>query len=482
MGNETVDMDLDDQFAHIFSKQDITTLVTLNTGGIEGLIGYLADPRDDIASDAAAALKKLVPMAAMTERWADDTPFKMGESHGVPDWIVESGRHWGTVDDFPSLCLREYLRLQGDRKKSELFLERLVNFPGAERRFTELLRGRGEEGAAEHFRKLLETRQKIIFPPQLGLSPTMNCQLHCGYCVSAGHQQLEEITWDAVLDILDWAKRNSIGRIGFCGGEPTLYSRFIPLLELLAREGFEWYMATNGLIADKVLGVLCRNRPMCVTMHLTPEVFESNLIRAFKANAARLVLSGVNVVLRMNIHRADMDPASYLDIAVDTGIKEVRCAVPMPNATRHNSYISPEEFHAYGDALGRYEREGRKRGLKTILAKPFPLCQMPEDAAKAFIANGSMAENCPAHVGNYANNIVVMPDTTYIPCLGLNHRSPRSLTRYATIKAAGDRCKEEIVDLSAMPLFELCTHCPFWRGGRCLGGCLSYRLSDQDGP
>jgi organic radical activating enzyme len=446
---------------------------------LQELIRALADVREPLAMEAVGQLNQRVPLAAMPERWVDDRPVSLRQAASIPGWIRDSCAGWGQANDFPSRCAKAYAHLDDEGARQRL-LRRMTLFPGARRRFAGALKASGHPAAARSFARHASRLRREQFPLQIGLSPTMACQLRCDYCISAGNPLLHPEPVHTFLRFLDWAVDAGVRRIGLSGGEPTLYSGFIPLVEGIIRRDMEWFLASNGLIPSKTVEAIIGGRPLAVTMHLTAEVLADAVrLGTFTTAARQLVEAGVNAVLRINILQPEMDIARYLDIAATTGMREVRAAVPMPNALRQNTYVAADHFSAYGETLQRYVLEGRQRRLQTILSKPFPLCHMPVEAAATFLANGSMAANCPVHLLGYSNNIVVSPDLAYIPCLGLNRPDPAPITSRRSTRAAARPFITEIRRLSAIPLLPECAGCPLWHGGRCIGGCLSYRVGTE---
>ncbi|MEZ4599674.1 MAG: radical SAM protein [Syntrophotaleaceae bacterium] len=445
---------------------------------IEELIGALADVREPIAMEAVSLLNQRVPLAAMPKRWVDEGP-PPRTAASIPDWILNSCAGWGETHDFPSRCARAYTQIDNEAARQR-FLQRMAMFPGAQRRFAGTLKASGHSAAARSFSRHAVRLRREQFPIQIGLSPTMACQLRCDYCISAGSPVQHPEPVETFFRFLDWAVDAGVKRIGLSGGEPTLYSGFIPLVEGIVRRKMDWFMATNGLIPPKTVETVISGHPLAVTMHLTDEVLADALrLKTFTTTAKQLVEAGVNAVLRINILQPKMEIARYLDIAAATGMREVRAAVPMPNALRHNTYVPADHFGAFGEALQRFVLAGRQRRLQTILSKPFPLCYMAEEVAATFLANGSMAANCPVHLLGYSNNIVVSPDLTYIPCLGLNRPDPMPITSRRSPRAAARPFMADIRRMSAIPLLPRCTGCPLWQGGRCIGGCLSYRVGTE---
>jgi hypothetical protein len=174
--------------------------------------------------------------------------------------------------------------------------------------------------------------------------------------------------------------------------------------------------------------------------------------------------------------RAEDDPVEYIQVAEESGIHEVRAAIPMPNARLSNSYVGARQLGDCATLLAVYVAEGHRRGIQTMLVKPFPLCKLPEAAARVFLANGSMTVNCPIHALGFSNNLSIYPDLSFSPCLGVNLRTEPSVMEYGGPRAAAHRYRAHVSALIRQPLLPECTSCPLRCGGRCVGACLSYRL------
>jgi len=439
------------------------------------LIRNLADENPQIVHETLQALNRLAPMAVFPERWADDRPVAEAADAAVPEWIRRCCAGWGGEGDFPTLCALEFSRLI-DEPAQERFLAHMAVFPGAQRRFGSRLRALGLKAAARSFaRKVLEMR-RAQFPLQIGVSPTMACQMHCDYCISAGNSQSREINTADLQALLDWAERSGVRRIGLAGGEPSLFSDFAGFVTRMRSGGFEWYMATNGMASAQATDALIKGRPLAVTMHLTDETLnDPRLLERYCDNARRQVAAGINTVMRINFNTPDCDPETSLEIAAEIGLREVRAAIPMPNSARRNEFVDPSQLAAFGTVLQRYVESGRQKRLNTILSKPFPICQLPMDTAHTFLANTSVSANCPIHAFGYSNNMIVGPDMSYIPCLGLDWKSNTSILEQKSPRQAILPLVSKMRALSLRPLLESCPSCPLWRGGRCIGGCLSYR-------
>ena len=147
----------------------------------------------------------------------------------------------------------------------------------------------------------------------------------------------------------------------------------------------------------------------------------------------------------------------------------------MPNAHRVNRFTQPGDFSGYRDLLAAFAAEARKQSITLRLSKPLPLCLLEEGTARTFLANGSYSANCPVHMSGYTNNLVIYPDLSFSPCLGLNVKVRKRIVEFPSLRAAALEYRRPVQELMRQPLLEQCPACPLSRGGRCLGACLSYR-------
>jgi MoaA/NifB/PqqE/SkfB family radical SAM enzyme len=443
---------------------------------IPQLIEYLTDPSPAVANAARESLFALRPMASLTERWTDDSVLNNRHRSEIPTWLWNLCQGWGAPGDFIDLCIKKACSLKAEEHKR--FLNQLATFQGLERQFINRLEQRNLSAMAVSFKTEVQLLRGKQFPKQLTLSPTLACQLSCNYCVSAGAQtgQKNEMSFSVVLKILGWAQRNGIERIALTGGEPTLYSHLFRLLDKISKNGFQFYLATNGLGSRKAMRALADARPLCVTMHLTPQVLISESLKTYIRNAAYLIGEDIYAVMRCNFPDPKDDVIPYFDIAEQAGLREIRTAIPIPNAKRRNQYVDRSSLNHFGKLLSTFVVEGKQRGIVTKLAKPFFPCKLSFETAQVFFSNGSMSINCPVHYLDFSNNLTVYPDGSFIPCLGVSINSGRDIMDFSGPRDAARIFKDQLSKIMKVPMLESCQECPLWIGGRCVGACLSYRL------
>lgn len=444
---------------------------------ISKLLDYLIDSSPVVANEAKKSLAALVPMASLAERWPDDTPVRKGENPNIPQWLPALCKGWGKENDFIDRCIQKAIELSPENQ--EHLLSQLAAFLGMERQFERRLERRRFFALKKIFARKVRRLRNAQFPPQLSVSLTLACQLTCAYCISTGvgTKDKNEVSLQQALRIFDWASKAGIKRIGLTGGEPTLYSNFDAVLKTIKQKGFQFYLATNGLCSSETIKKIADNQPLCVTMHLTPQVLNSELCRIYKKNASYLTGRDIYVAMRCNFSKPADNVLPYFDVAIETGIKEIRAAIPIPNAGRHNQYVDADALADFGNLLDNFVATGKSKSVETILAKPFFPCKLKAETAKTFFLNGSMSTNCPVHLQNFSNNITVYPDGRFIPCLGVSLISQSEILQNRDTEDAAALFADKLKRLIKTPLLEQCEECPLWIGGRCVGACLSYRLS-----
>jgi hypothetical protein len=445
------------------------------------LVGQVSDPSPFVFGAALRLLAELQPMSSLPERWYDDEPPPGTDRDDVPEWIRRSGDRWGRAGDLADLCVD---RLSAAAPaEAEVLMQRFARLLGLRRTLTIRLRRRGRPDLAWRFGRRAVTEHHRDFPKQIGVFPTLACQLHCGYCISAGLALGADNTLPLteLRKLIAWASRDKAKRFCVTGGEPTIYPHFVEMLREAHAAGLEVVLATNGLGRPETADAIIETRTESVTLHLAPETLRSEALYArYQETARRLIGAGMPVAMRCNLMTPDDDPRPYIRSAAALGFREMRMAVPIPNANRVNQFVAVSELTRFGKAIDFFVAEARRHGIDVKIAKPFPLCRLAEETARQFILNGSMSSNCQVAMQVFTHNMLVHPDLTYSPCLALSMKSKSSILGTRGLYDAARGYRAQITSLMRQPLLEACPSCPLYKGGRCVGACLSYRLEGLD--
>ena len=449
------------------------------------LVDALMHTDVQIWSYAQRILRRIVPMAAMYERWKSSTVERREPNDALPEWIRKRCSDWGKEGDFNAVCANKLAA--ESRSGQQLLMERLAPLYGAERTIAARLLDAGHDELATRFTAGIQDFLEKQFPRQLTIIPTMACQLKCRYCYSAGMPQTQFNTMEEkdLYRLLDWARNGGITRICLAGGEPTIYRHLDGFLDYVAHYGMEYFLSTNGLYSPKVSEHLLAIRPLSVSLHINPEIYHTKRREQFIDNTRTLAKSGIMTALRFNLTSASSEEYyDYLDLCEETGVKQIRLAVPVPNAGRSNTFVSlnRDELNAYGATLDRFTAAGRERMIEVSLSKPFPPCLLAEETAAVFLENGSYNASCQVHLQRGTHNMTVYPDRRFSACLSLNRQSNRSIMAYEDFFQAAATYGAELGRLSSIPLMDQCRSCPLADGGRCIGACLSYRADNESRP
>ena len=98
---------------------------------------------------------------------------------------------------------------------------------------------------------------------------TAKCMNSCEWCFAQTKmekyhaQGIDEISWEDFQAVVAFYGRSGMDYMTLLGGEPTLHSRFMDILELLASKQFTALVVTNG-ICDEVL-VSLSNLLLCIS-------------------------------------------------------------------------------------------------------------------------------------------------------------------------------------------------------------------------
>lgn len=456
-------------------------LMTERSAAVPPLLEIVAGGHRVLASAAMRALFALLPTAALPKRWqvgaCEHFAPASASEHPLPAWMSENPFNGDEHAALCRLCVAQLQRLTDAASRSG-FLRHLAILPGAVDELAAFFLAQGlsaEAGELRHYVAELAGKQ---FPEQVSFSPAMHCQLHCPYCIAGADKANgaeKEADSAQVAALLNWMQKHQLKRLGLTGGEPSLYSAFAELIAQVRAMGMEYYMASNGLMPAAALAAILANPPLCLTLHLTPEVLHSNKLKQFISTAQQVRQAGIYAILRCNFASPADDALAYLEVAQNCRIAELRIAIPMPNSQRGNSFVDVDRLAAFAPLLQQLVQKAESQAMQIQLSKPYPICFMAEEVAWHFLKNGSLACVCPNHLLGFSNNLIVYPDLRFSACLGLNSRSTMPITACKGPQDAARVFSQTITRRMHQPIMAQCCTCPLGRCGQCIGACLSYR-------
>jgi MoaA/NifB/PqqE/SkfB family radical SAM enzyme len=309
---------------------------------------------------------------------------------------------------------------------------------------------------------------------QIMIFTTGFCNLSCPYCFSYKMPAMEMKLSD-FESVLKWAKQNRIERVSFCGGEPTMHSRFDDMLGLCRQYGMNTYFASNFTRDCSHFRNFSGKLIDMIFVHLTPQTLEKpELMRIMHENIALAKKKKINLILRTNVSDASPEVDSWLKLCTETGLKELSVALAIPADEGKNRFIAPDTFQNYASMLKSLIIKAESQKIGIIFAKPLPLCIFDEETANSLLSKGNFPR-CNLDEHNCTNNLSVKPDLSLNPCLGLTSHSLQ-FNENLSWNEVESFCLGEVKSLLSKPLFERCADCFLYDRKLCQGACLSYKI------
>lgn len=324
------------------------------------------------------------------------------------------------------------------------------------------------------YRASEEHRQLMVFV-------TGKCNMHCPYCFSKELKRLS-ISKDDMARILTWAQRQNVQSLLPCGGEPLLYENMAWLIQEVEKHAMKMYFATNlsvplpetMLKASKSIGQL--------HVHITDELFhDKSLMSVFRNNLFLCRENGIDIILRGNIFGDTENHCDeWLSIAKEYGISSLNVAFAMPSHTGSNSFVHVDEIQSMTPILKYLWERGRENNIQISLAKPLPLCVLPEDLALDILRHNNNATYCNVSEDGGMHNLSLSTDLRFSPCLGVDEPSVpfNEDIEWNSLREVFSRA---INALQSQPLLKRCGDCFLYHRRLCQGTCLSYKQDSRNG-
>lgn len=192
----------------------------------------------------------------------------------------------------------------------------------------------------------------------IGIELTRHCNLRCEHCFRADLDKFSEIPFETVESILDQAQSYHRPHIALTGGETTLHTRFVEILELILNKGFSFHFVTNGFnyktLYKKLYHLFPNPKWTGISVSLdgsTAEVHDKirgkdSFERALAAIAIAKTFNK-EVVTQMIVHRGNRHDVENMAILCSKmGVDRLHLAhmQPTPHAVEAGLLHSPQEY------------------------------------------------------------------------------------------------------------------------------------------
>ena len=206
----------------------------------------------------------------------------------------------------------------------------------------------------------------------IGVETTRHCNLRCAHCFRADLDKVSEIPLETFQKILEQAKHYHKPHIALTGGETTLHSRFVELLEMIIEYGYTFHFVTNGFNYQRVFRKLFHLfgnpswKGVSVSLDGATEETHDSIrgVGSYNRCLGTIAVSkthNLEVVVQMVVHRGnrhELEQMALLCSRLSADRLHIAHMQPTPHAVKHGLYYSPEEAREVerrvGDLQGRF--------------------------------------------------------------------------------------------------------------------------------
>ena len=204
---------------------------------------------------------------------------------------------------------------------------------------------------------------------QIGFHLTDRCQLDCKHCLRDPAQKPLDIPFDVLVRALDdVTKLHGTGHVALTGGEPTLYPRFIDVVDAIVARGLTWHMVSNGRsfpwLQQQFAERPARRQAMSRVYFSLDGADEETHDRIRGKGSFREVMTactlasahGIPFILQLVVNAINQHQIEALGLlAAQLGAIQVSFAILQPTGTPHDAelQLSVAQWRSINDRLDR---------------------------------------------------------------------------------------------------------------------------------
>lgn len=315
---------------------------------------------------------------------------------------------------------------------------------------------------------------------------TTQCNKKCPYCFAKEKVEIgikkkaavdKEISLENLNIIIDFFKKSGVNQFSLIGGEPTIHSKILEIINILISHDFVVHIFTNGLWSSKLVELI-KNIPSNKLTFLininspdiTPKEEWDLINKNLKAIAGR-----ENVTLGINIYKENFDYEYLVNLCIKYGFKRIRWSLTNPIYGKNNNQFVPlESAHKYAQRIVDFTDICGKNNIFTDNDCSIPLCMFTEEQIGKMVINGvnGLTDNSCAE-----GPIDIGTDLSIWKCFAFSEFTHHKLTDFKNIEQIHKYFKTifhpQEKKLSSM---DKCVDCSIKKRSLCSGGCLAHSI------
>lgn len=310
------------------------------------------------------------------------------------------------------------------------------------------------------------------------------CNIRCEYCFAKEviDNFNEEISLDNFRYILEFFKKSGRSEIGLLGGEPTLHTSFIQIIELLKEIQFDFSIKSNALWGKrinelfselptgKVAYLLNINKPS----FYTPQQWQ-------RINDNLNSIKGFRKTLSINIDRPEFEYEYILDLAEKFNAKYLRWSFAHPIFDLNKKeidqrYLKINQYKETAIRILDFIRKAAKQNIMTLGDHSVIMCMFDkEQIEEIYSLKGELNSKCEG-------TLDILQNLQVIYCLPMNSFFPKVfLKEFKSLDEIDVFFENRIKPFRIIEYpFNECRDCTFAINDECHGGCLAHRNFTSD--
>ncbi len=306
---------------------------------------------------------------------------------------------------------------------------------------------------------------------------TNYCNRSCAYCFALAQVKVGTTrpNWEVSQEELETVLRYLDPRwdvVSLLGGEPTLHSRFVPIVRDVAARGFDLKIFTNGTTSALRELAAPELEAVTVILNLNPRAhYRDDAWAAIEANARHL---GEKMRVSLNVDTPDFEWDFVVRAIEDWGLgRRVRLGITQPIRGMANRYLREEAIRPASARIVRMAEDLAARGITLGFDCGFRTCVFSDEE------RGILAECGTRFLFNCRPVLDIGPDLVVWRCFPFSVEPGLKLTDFRSLSEVSAAFEARWSKEARRGNLSECPECAQLATGVCRGGCLSRTLLAQ---
>ncbi|MCP3921599.1 MAG: radical SAM protein [Desulfobacterales bacterium] len=316
---------------------------------------------------------------------------------------------------------------------------------------------------------------KKMFPRQLTIILSYNCNLNCDFCFSNTLEKNDpgNIDYDFFFSILDWMEDKNFKNVCLFGGEPTIHPNFLIFSKILREKGYGVYFATNGLYNNEVAKGLHSIDFLKATFNIPcSNSFSNSNLKLLKKNLSSFP-DHIQKSFRVTLSKGSRN-FNLLETLINKYKPDnLSYALAFPANSKGNTYVNKDMVDHFLPEMKKINALAKSYTTPCVLAKPIPLCKFSTDDILSLL-NSNKSGLCDIYHNNNSHLVTVSPSGRLYPCMSLPEKYNLNIKNRPSLNDISNANIDIIKKLIRKPVLNKCKNCNLYNSYICQGFCLAY--------